>query len=87
MKNNHRGGSGGGFMRTLSAQSGRVAGDMQELGRVTVDNLRRKGKEALKVAKKTRAQVQSYVHANPVRSVLIAMGIGALVGYILHRRK
>jgi ElaB/YqjD/DUF883 family membrane-anchored ribosome-binding protein len=87
MKNNHRSESGGGFMRTLSAQSGRVAGDVQELGRVTVANLRRKGKEALKAARKTRAQVQSYVHANPVRSVLIAMGIGALVGYILHRRK
>jgi ElaB/YqjD/DUF883 family membrane-anchored ribosome-binding protein len=88
MKNNHhRGGSGAGFVRTLSAQSGRLAGDVQEMGRVAVDNLRRKGGDALKAAKRARAKVRSYVLANPVRSLLIAMGVGAVVGFILHRRK
>jgi len=94
MKNNHsRSASGGGFMRTISAQSGRVAGDVQELGRVAVDGagravakLRRKGREALKAARRAKGQVGHYFTANPVKSVLMAMGVGALLGFLLRRR-
>lgn len=81
------------FLRNLSAQSERVADRVQELGHAAfsraeraVTRLSDKSKRAVLAAKRAKKRVRTYVTGNPITSVLIAMGIGAVVGYILHRR-
>jgi ElaB/YqjD/DUF883 family membrane-anchored ribosome-binding protein len=85
--------NGRGFLRTLTAQGTRVAGEVQELGRVAVTkagkavaSIGEKGRRAVKYAKKAKGQIRDYVSTNPVKSVWIALGVGAVVGFILRRR-
>lgn len=90
-RNSHHGSPG--WTRRLTEHSGQVASDIKELGHVAVvsaghaaANLRAKGRNALKAAGRAKVEVQDFVAENPVKSVLIAMGVGAVVGYLLHRR-
>lgn len=85
--------NGRGFLRTLTARGTKVAGEVQELGRVAVSkageavaSIEEKGRRAMKYAKKAKGQVRAYVTTNPVKSVWIALGLGAVVGFILRRR-
>jgi ElaB/YqjD/DUF883 family membrane-anchored ribosome-binding protein len=86
-----------GSMRSLSEQSGKVAEEIGELGRVAVSqagevasNLRVKGERALHAgaerAKQARKDFEGAVSANPMKSVLIAAGVGIAIGYLLRRR-
>jgi len=99
-KRNQEGNSEGGrskLVRRLSAQSGRVADEVRELGRVAVAeaahaaaHLREKGKHALgtgvKRARKAKVRFDELIAENPVKSLLIALGAGALLGFILRRK-
>lgn len=81
------------FLRNLSAQGERVADRVQALGHAAftraeraVNRLGDKSKRAMLAAKRAKKRVRTYVTGNPITSVLIAIGIGAVVGYIFHRR-
>lgn len=83
--------------RSLSEQSHRVVSEVQELGRVALDNaghaaakLKEKGGEALEHGRenavKAKGQFDRVVADNPMKSVLIAAGVGAALGFMLSRR-
>lgn len=85
------------LMRGIAEQSGRVAEEVQELGRVAVAtagqaaaNLRGKSKRALDAAvsgaRKATGQLDELVGNHPWKSVLIALGVGAVIGFALRRR-
>ena len=93
MRNGHGRHSGRTFLRNLSAQSGRVAERVQELGHAALTRAERavtrlgdKGKRAVLAAKRAKKKVRTYVTGHPIASVMMAIGLGAVVGYILHRR-
>lgn len=84
--------------RSFSEQSGRVVEEVQELGRTAVSSLsdaatslREKGHDALEVGKERASQARSdfdrLVAAHPGKAVLIALGAGAMLGFMLHRRR
>jgi len=86
-----------GSTRRLSAQSGKVIDDVRELGRVAVaeaahaaSHLREKGRRALgtgvKKARRAKLRFDELIAENPVKSLLIALGFGALLGFALRRR-
>lgn len=90
-------GSRPGLMRQLSAQSGRVAEEVRELGRVAAAgaghaaaHLRERGRHAVqtgvKRARKAKTRFDVLIAENPVKSMLIALGLGALVGLVLRRK-
>jgi ElaB/YqjD/DUF883 family membrane-anchored ribosome-binding protein len=84
-------------MRSLSDQSGRVVQEVQELGRVAAAGvsdaaakLRQKGRHAIDTgvdgARKAKEELGDIIGKHPVKSVLIALGVGAVVGFLLRRR-
>ena len=85
------------MMRSLAEQGGRVVEEVREMGRVAVatageaaSNLREKGKSALdagvKSARKATGQIDDLITANPWKSILISLGVGAIIGYALRRK-
>lgn len=83
--------------RTLGEQSHRVLDEVKELGNTALasasdaaSRLRERGAAALETGKEkaveAKGQFDSVVSENPVKSVLIALGIGAAIGYALRRR-
>lgn len=83
--------------RSFAEQSGRVVDEAQELGRVALHSaseaathLREKGHDALEAGRdravKAKGQFDHIVAENPLKSVLIAAGVGAVLGYMLSRR-
>ena len=83
--------------RTLGEQSHRVLDEVKELGSTALasasdaaSQLRQRGAAALEAGKErateAKGQFDSVVSDNPVKSVLIALGIGAAIGYALRRR-
>jgi ElaB/YqjD/DUF883 family membrane-anchored ribosome-binding protein len=83
--------------RSFGEQSSRVAEEVQELGRVALSsageaaaNLKEKGQSALEVgrekAKMAKGKFDDVVSENPMKSVLIALGVGVVLGYALRRR-
>ena len=92
MRNGHRV-SGPRFRKDMSTQGRRIASGVQEIGRVAangaksvVENLGEKGRQALKIANKASSRARSYLSANPAKSILIAVGLGAVAGFLLRRR-
>lgn len=90
-------GSEKGRSRSFGEQSSRVAEEAQELGRTALSTaseaattLREKGRHALEAgrekAKHAKEQMDHVVAENPMKSVLIALGVGVLIGYVLHRK-
>jgi ElaB/YqjD/DUF883 family membrane-anchored ribosome-binding protein len=84
--------------RSFGEQSSRVADEVQELGRVALSNageaaanLKEKGQHALEVgrdkAKKAKSQFDDVVAENPMKSVLIALGVGVVLGYVIRSRR
>jgi len=82
----------------LGEQAGRVMEDIRELGHVaassaseTARELRVQGAEALRIGKQKAGELKqgmaTRVSDNPWRSVLIAAGVGALIGYALRRSR
>ena len=85
------------LMHSLAEQSGRVVEDVKTLGRMAVKgagrsaaNLRMKGRRALKTgverARKAKRSFDHFVENHPIGSLLIALGIGAVIGFALRRR-
>lgn len=83
--------------RTLTEQSGRVADEVKQLGRTALDSahdaathLREGGGEMLahgrERAMKAKSELDKFIGANPMKSVLIALGVGAAIGMALRRR-
>ncbi len=83
---------------TFREQSARVADEVRELGRLALAKagdaaatLRAKGGNVFdagfKRATKAKGQIDEVVGKNPMKSVLIAMGIGVVFGYALGRRR
>ena len=83
--------------RTLGEQSHRVLDEVKELGNTALasasdaaSRLRERGAAALESGKEraveAKGQFDTVVSDNPVKSVLIALGIGAAIGYALRRR-
>lgn len=83
--------------RSFSEQSGKIVEDVHELGRVAADkaseaasNLREKSGEMLEAGKEKAKSVKSdfdgIVAAHPMKSVLIALGVGAVIGYAIRRK-
>ena len=90
-KSNHPSG------RNLSEQSQRVLEDVKELGHTAITSageaagqLRERGAAALEAGKDkasaAKGQFDKVVGDNPMKSVLIALGVGAVIGYALRRR-
>jgi ElaB/YqjD/DUF883 family membrane-anchored ribosome-binding protein len=84
--------------RGLAEQSGRVLEDLRGLGQVaassaseSVRELRDQGAEALRAGRQKAVQmkdgVESSISDNPWKSVLIAAGVGALIGFALRRSR
>lgn len=83
--------------RNLTEQSSRVAEEVQELGRVALasageaaSTLKERGQHALEVgrekAKAAKNQFDHVVAENPMKAVLIALGVGVVLGYVLRRK-
>lgn len=83
--------------RALRDQSRRVMSDVKTLGTIATDSvgagahrLKERGLEMLDGGKETiaryRGQVKKYVAANPLKSLLIAVGVGTVLGLALRRR-
>jgi ElaB/YqjD/DUF883 family membrane-anchored ribosome-binding protein len=83
---------------SIGEQAGRVAADVRELGNIALANagdaletVRHRGTEMLEHGKervgRAREGFEVYVADNPFKSILIACGVGVLVGYALHSRK
>ena len=83
--------------RSLSEQSGKVLHEMHELGRVAktsagelATSLREKSEAALDAgrerAKVAKADLEESIRENPLKAVLIAAGVGVVLGWALHRR-
>ena len=83
--------------RNLSEQSQRVLEDVRELGHVALESageaagqMRERGSAALEAGKEranaAKGQFDKVVGDNPMKSVLIALGVGAVLGYALRRR-
>jgi ElaB/YqjD/DUF883 family membrane-anchored ribosome-binding protein len=84
--------------RSFGEQSSRVAEEVQELGRVALanagevaGNLKEKGQNALEAgrekAKTAKSKFDDVVSEHPMKSVLIAVGVGVVLGYALQRRR
>jgi ElaB/YqjD/DUF883 family membrane-anchored ribosome-binding protein len=82
----------------LRDQGATVASDLRELGRLTNDAAREKLDQARQVASRMvdrgrqkvgeqREQLESYVRERPLNAVLIAAGVGILLGYVYGRRR
>lgn len=65
---------------TLRTRGGDVAGRVKERGAEALQHGRQRVDRA-------RAGLEGYIVENPVKSVLIAAGVGAFVGYTLHVRR
>lgn len=82
---------------TLGEQTSKVAEDVRELGHIAlsgagdaIQTVKERGSEMLEKGKakaeSAREGFEGYVAENPFKTVLIAAGIGALIGYSLRRR-
>jgi ElaB/YqjD/DUF883 family membrane-anchored ribosome-binding protein len=71
--------------------------EVQELGRVAkssagelASKLREKSEAALDAGRErariARSDLEDSIRENPLKAVLIAVGVGAVLGYALHRR-
>jgi len=89
--------SGRSSTRSLSEQSHRVMDEVKELGNTALasasdaaSQLRARGSAAIESGKQkavaAKDSFDTVVGENPVKSVLIALGIGAAIGYALRRR-
>jgi ElaB/YqjD/DUF883 family membrane-anchored ribosome-binding protein len=92
-QNVHRSATG----RSFTEQSGKVLDEVQELGRVAADKandtastLRERSGEMLESGKEKAKSIKhdfdGVVAAHPMKSVLIALGVGAVIGYSLRRK-
>ncbi len=83
--------------RNLGEQSKKVLRDVRELGAIAVENVGRtvnqlkdQGRGVLKRGRERATGVQdgftTYVAEHPTKSLLIALGIGTLLGIIVRRR-
>jgi ElaB/YqjD/DUF883 family membrane-anchored ribosome-binding protein len=83
--------------RTLSEQSARVVDEAQELGRVALAGageaaaqLRSSGRDALETGREkavaAKGRLEELIAEHPLKSVLIAVGVGAVLGALLDRR-
>ena len=84
--------------RSFGEQSSRVAEEVQELGRVALatageaaTNLKEKGQAAFETgrdkAKEAKSKLEETVMEHPMKSVLIAVGVGLVLGYALKSRR
>jgi ElaB/YqjD/DUF883 family membrane-anchored ribosome-binding protein len=82
---------------TLGEQTNKVAEEVRELGNVAlssasdaIQTVKDRGSEMIEKGKakaeSAREGFEGYVAENPFKTVLIAAGIGALIGYSLRRR-
>lgn len=82
---------------SFSKQSSRVANEVLELGRIavakvghTAADLREKGNHGIEAgiegAKKAKERLNDLIAEHPIRSILIALGAGALLGFALRPR-
>lgn len=83
--------------RTFGEQSQRVLEDVNELGHTAMANateaagqLRARGAAAFEAGKDkagvAKGKFDEIIGENPMKSVLIALGVGALIGYTMRRR-
>ena len=84
--------------RTLSEQSGKVLHDVRELGSIAIENvgqavnrLKEQGRGTLAKGRQrmrqARGGVETYIADHPMTSLLIALGVGALLGIALRRKR
>ena len=70
----------------LRNQTDTVREDLRELGRITKDVAQEKLGVARKEAREYEDQLLNYVREKPVKSILIAGGVGLALGILLSRR-
>ncbi len=70
----------------LRSQTETVREDLRELGRVTKDVAQEKLGVARKEVREYEDQLLNYVRERPVKSLLIAGGVGLALGILLSRR-
>ena len=84
--------------RSFGEQSSRVAEEVQELGRVALTNagdaasqLKEKGQAALETGrekvKDAKGRFDDIVSEHPMKSVLIAVGVGVVLGFALRGKR
>jgi ElaB/YqjD/DUF883 family membrane-anchored ribosome-binding protein len=84
--------------RSLGRQSRKVIADVKELGAIALENvgdsvnrLKDQGRGTVakgrQKVKASRLSFESLVADHPVKSLLIAVGVGALLGIAMRRRK
>jgi ElaB/YqjD/DUF883 family membrane-anchored ribosome-binding protein len=78
--------SNGSASERLMEHSATVAEDVRELGRLTTDAAREKLGEAKEMAgtklREGRSYLESSMQESPIRSLAIAVGVGAMLGYL-----
>jgi ElaB/YqjD/DUF883 family membrane-anchored ribosome-binding protein len=82
---------------SMKEQSRRILRDVKGLGAIAADNvgdvagrIKARGRSALAEGRRTASRVQEQildvVAEHPVRSLLVALGVGALLGLSMRRR-
>jgi ElaB/YqjD/DUF883 family membrane-anchored ribosome-binding protein len=83
--------------RSIGEQTSKVAEDVRELGHIAltgageaIQSVKDKGSAALDMGREkasaAREGFEGYVAENPFKSVLMAAGVGALLGYALRSK-
>jgi len=70
----------------LRSQTDTVREDLKELGKITKDAAHEQIEVARKEVKEMEDHLLAYVREKPVKSILIAGGVGLVLGVLLARR-
>jgi ElaB/YqjD/DUF883 family membrane-anchored ribosome-binding protein len=84
--------------RTLKEQASRIVHDVKELGSIAAaevaakaTSVKQHGRDALHAGKERARRVEAgfeqWVGAHPFQSLLVALGVGALIGFTVRRRR
>ncbi|MBL8840410.1 MAG: hypothetical protein JNL90_02650 [Planctomycetes bacterium] len=93
---NHDGAASHASGRGVREQSRRILRDVKELGAIAVDDLgdgtdrvKARGKKLLADGRHAMARYQDeakeYIAENPFKTLLVALGVGTLLGFVLRR--
>lgn len=70
----------------LGEKLGRLKNDFKEILHLASDNLAGFKDYAVDGGKAAASRVTATIEENPVRSTIIAVGVGALIGFLVSRR-
>jgi ElaB/YqjD/DUF883 family membrane-anchored ribosome-binding protein len=75
----------GAKIENIRQAAGQKADEFRAAAQDKVEELRDAAEKATSEAKSWQAEVESYVRDNPTQAVLVALGVGLLLGFVLRK--